>query len=53
MHGPTFFGVKYDPNEKALTATEAAKVSKISANDYNRASQQLAAQGRFSFQEKK
>jgi hypothetical protein len=40
-------GLHFDPNENALTANEAAKISGVSPNTYNAASQQLAAQGRF------
>jgi hypothetical protein len=52
MHGPDFYGVRYDPSEKALTANEVAKMSGQSADEYNRASQQLARDGRFSWQQK-
>jgi hypothetical protein len=44
-------GLHYDPEEEGLTANEAAKISGVSANTYNRASQQLASQRRFSFQQ--
>src|SRR5262245_2672734 len=43
-------GVAYDSKEQALTANEAAKISGLSPDAYNRASQQIAAQGRFSWQ---
>jgi hypothetical protein len=51
--GPSRFGVRYDPNEKELNANEAARVSGVSAKTYNNASRQLAAQGRFSWQNRK
>jgi hypothetical protein len=41
------FGAPYDPNSQLLTANEAAKISGLSPDAYNRASQTLAAQGRF------
>jgi hypothetical protein len=40
-------GLTFDPNESGLTPTEAAKISGVSAQTYNNASRQLAAQGRF------
>jgi hypothetical protein len=52
MYGKDFNGVRFDPSEKALTATEAAKISGVSANLYNRALQQVSAQGRLSNQKK-
>jgi hypothetical protein len=39
--------LRFDPQEDALTPAEAAKISRVSANTYNAASRQLAAQGRF------
>jgi hypothetical protein len=54
-------GVSYDPKSESLTADEAAKISlgnskyhrkRDAAETYNRASQQLFNQGRFSFQQK-
>jgi hypothetical protein len=52
FEGPSRFGVRYDPKEKALTANQVAKASGLSAQEYNNASKQIAAQGRFSFQNK-
>jgi hypothetical protein len=50
-HGPDYCGVTFDPKtDAALTATEAAKISGLSPQAYNRASQQLSAQKRFSWQ---
>jgi hypothetical protein len=46
-HGQQFYGVKYDASEKALTPTQAAKISGLSADAYNNASRQLAAAGKF------
>jgi hypothetical protein len=46
MHGETLFGVKFDRNEEALTATEAAKISGLPANHYNYAVRMMHAQGR-------
>jgi hypothetical protein len=40
------FGVRYDPNEKALTPDEAAEASGLSARDYNKAVVALRNQGR-------
>jgi hypothetical protein len=51
--GPSRFGVRYDPNEKELNASQAARISGVSAKTYNNASRQLAAQGRFSWQNRK
>jgi hypothetical protein len=51
VHGPDFYGVRYDPSEKALTANEVANFSGQSPEDYNRASRQLAADGRFTSQQ--
>jgi hypothetical protein len=45
-------GVSYDSKEQALTANEAAKISGLSPDAYNRASQQIASQGRFSWQQR-
>jgi hypothetical protein len=52
MYTPSY-GMRFDPQETMPTATEAAKISGVSANRYNRESQRAAALGRFSFQEKK
>jgi len=45
-------GVNYDPNTQALTADEAARISGLSPKAYNNAVQNIAAQGRFSWQRK-
>src|SRR5262249_47706203 len=45
-------GVPYDPNTQALAADEAAKISGLSPQEYNRAAQQIGNQGRFSWQQK-
>src|SRR5262245_7448923 len=45
-------GVKYDSNEQALTADEAARISGLSNRDYNRSVQTLYNQGRI-YQEEK
>jgi hypothetical protein len=47
LHGEQYLGVKYDRNEQSLTANEAAKISGLSPQQYNRSAQQLAAQGRY------
>jgi hypothetical protein len=44
--GPIFGGPRYDPSEQQITATEAAKISGLSPEAYNRAAQQLWKQGR-------
>jgi hypothetical protein len=41
MNGPTYYGVRFDPSEKNLNATEAAKVSGVSAQTYNNQSQRI------------
>jgi hypothetical protein len=46
-HGQTLFGVKYDASEKTLTPNQAARISGLSPEAYNRSAQQLAAAGRF------
>jgi len=46
------YGLRFDPEEEALDATQAAKISGVSANTYNRALQQVSAQGRLSNQKK-
>src|SRR5262245_47584164 len=46
-------GLHYDPSEKLLTANQAARASGLSPQDYNTAVKQIAAQGRFSYQQKK
>jgi hypothetical protein len=45
MYGPDY-GIKYDRNEELLDPTTAAKVSGISADNYNAALKTLHAQGR-------
>ena len=46
MHGEQFLGVRYDPNEQALTATEAAKISGLSPQAYNNSVHALHRDGR-------
>jgi hypothetical protein len=46
-HGQQYYGIKYDVNEKTLTPNQAARISGLSADAYNNAARQLAAQGRF------
>jgi hypothetical protein len=40
------YGLRYDPEELLLTPNEAARISGVSANQYNDALRQVAAQGR-------
>jgi hypothetical protein len=47
------FGLRYDPEEKLLDATTAAKISGLPAQTYNRAAQEIGRQGRFSWQQKR
>src|SRR5262249_48605216 len=51
LHGQQFFGVRYDKNEKTLTPNGAAKMSGLSAKEYNHAAQQVGSQGRYSWQQ--
>src|SRR5215471_4397530 len=44
LHGPQFYGVRYDKNEKTLTPNQAAKMSGLNANQYNQASREISAQ---------
>jgi hypothetical protein len=46
-------GVAYDSKDQALTANQAAKISGLSASEYNRAAKEIGAQGRYSWQQKK
>jgi hypothetical protein len=46
MHGQTYGGVRFDPSERELNATQAAKISGVSAQTYNNAAQQLYNQRR-------
>src|SRR5262249_21361846 len=46
------YGLRYDPDEKLLTANQACKMSGIDANTYNRASKAAEAAGMFSWQRK-
>jgi hypothetical protein len=52
LHGETFAGVKYDPGEQALTATEAAKISGLSPEHYNNCARALHRQGRMNLYKK-
>jgi hypothetical protein len=47
------YGLRYDPEEKLLDATTAAKISGLPAQTYNRAAQEIGRQGRFSWQQKR
>src|SRR5262245_5189632 len=49
-HGSQFYGVRYDKNEKTLTPNAAAKMSGLTADQYNRASREIGSQERFSWQ---
>ena len=49
-HGSQFYGVRYDKNEKGLTPNAAAKMSGLTGEQYNRASREISAQERFSWQ---
>src|SRR5215813_11314438 len=53
IHGQQFYGVRFDKNEQPLTANEVAKMSSQSPESYNRASQQMGRDGRFSWQQKR
>lgn len=44
--GPIFGGPRYDPSEQMLTANEAAEISGLTPDQYNRAARQLWKQGR-------
>src|SRR5262245_8819690 len=46
------YGLTYDPEEKLLTAGQAAKMSGVTPKEYNEASRQIGSQGRFSWQRK-
>jgi hypothetical protein len=48
MHGPSYYGVSYDPGEKSLTWQGAAKASGLSEQSYTNAYNQLKRQGRVS-----
>jgi hypothetical protein len=48
MHGPSYYGVSYDPGEKSLTWQDAAKNSNLSQKDYISAYNELKRQGRVS-----
>src|SRR5215467_3704800 len=47
------FGLRYDPEEKLLDATTAAKISGLPAKAYNQAAQEIGRQGRYSWQQKR
>src|SRR5215510_8233249 len=49
-HGQLFHGVKFDKNEKTLTANAVAKMSGLSPQQYNEASREMGRQERFSWQ---
>jgi hypothetical protein len=46
MHGPTFYGVQYDPGEKLPTVRDAAEASTLSLNEYANAAQTMIKAGR-------
>jgi len=46
LHGPQFYGVRFDKDEKALTPDEARDASGLDTKSYNAAYYQLRAQGR-------
>jgi hypothetical protein len=48
MHGPAYFGVSYNPEEKTLSWDQAAKASNLSQKDYMSAYNDLKRQGRVS-----
>src|SRR5262245_47018967 len=52
IHGSQFYGVRFDKNEQPLTANEVAKMSGQSPENYNRASQRMGHDMRFSWQQK-
>jgi len=51
IHGSQFYGVRFDKNEKTLTPNGAAKMSGLSAKEYNHSAQQIGNQGRYSWQQ--
>src|SRR5215813_10289749 len=53
IHGQQFYGVRFDKNEQPLTANEVAKMSGQSPENYNRASQRMGSEQRFSWQQKR
>src|SRR5215475_3820712 len=53
IHGQQFYGVKFDKNEQPLTANEVAKMSGQTPENYNRASQRMGHDMRFSWQQKR
>jgi len=46
LHGPQFYGVRFDKDEKTLTPDEARDASGLDTKSYNAAYYQLRAQGR-------
>jgi hypothetical protein len=46
------YGLRYDPEEKMLTANEAARISGLSPQQYNQSARQISNQRRFSWQNK-
>src|SRR5215831_12102878 len=46
------FGLRYDPEEKLLDATEAARISGLPVKTYNQAAQEVGRQGLYSWQQK-
>jgi hypothetical protein len=47
LYGASHAGTPYDRKEQALTPNQAAKISGLSADQYNNAAKTLANQGRF------
>jgi hypothetical protein len=47
LHGEQFLGVRYNRDEEALTANEAARISGLSPQRYNQAARAVAAHGKF------
>jgi len=46
------YGLHYDPEEKLLTANQAARISGLSPQRYNSAAREIGNQGRYSWQRK-
>jgi len=49
--GPRYYGVRYDPQEKALTANQVCRGFGIDGNTYNNAARRVQAAGKFSWQQ--
>ena len=46
LHGPSFYNVRFDKDEKTLTPNQARDASGLDTKSYNAAYYQLRAQGR-------